>query len=139
MEEFETIDIENNYCRFQYHIEFGDELEPDNVHFKVFLIPQNSTRWFLYTFKILDEYTAKGETMTNHGYSEFSKKGIPEKIIEIAAETLNRKIISSPVTPEAGNYLVETSLKVWERVVEKNKNATFNETEGYFEFNLAHN
>jgi hypothetical protein len=133
MEEFETIDMDNNLCRFQYKKEDGDTLNPDNVYFKVFSIPADPMRWFSYTFRIVDDHTAKGEMMTNHGYEEFAKKGIPEKIIEIAAAVLKRTIVSSPITPQAGNYLTNASYKAWKRLIAMNENALLNEAEDRFE------
>ncbi len=139
MEEFETIDIDNNHCQFQYEIEYGDELYPDKVYFKVFSIPQDPMRWFSYTFSILDNNTAKGEMMTNNGYDEFAKKGIPEKIIEIASTELKRTIISSPTTPQAGDYLVRPSFKAWERLTANNENEILNETNSRFQLNYTDN
>lgn len=139
MEQFETIDIDNNPCKFQYLVENGDELEPDKVHFKIFSIPKDPMRWFSYTFKIIDGDIAKGEMMTNNGYKEFAKKGIPEKVIEIASSVLARKIISSPTNPQAGDYLVGPSYKAWGRLVENNVNAYLNENKGYFELNMDTN
>jgi hypothetical protein len=109
MEEFITNDIDGNECRFQFEVEYGDELNEDEVTFKVFSIPPNLMRWFSYRLKLIDSNTAKGEMMTINSCVEFSKKGIPEKIIEKAAEVLERNIISSPTNGQAGNYLVGPS------------------------------
>jgi hypothetical protein len=79
-------------------------------------------RWFTHTFIFLNQ-TLKSENMSNNGYSEFSKKGIPEKIIEIASSEFNSDVISSPITPQPGNFLVDTSFKVWQRLVLQNKNS----------------
>lgn len=136
MEEIETIAIGNVRCRFQYNIEYGDELNPNKVYFRVFSIPQNPMKWFTYTFILLDNNTAQGIMMTNNGYEEFAKKGIPERIIEIAATVLKRKIISSPTTPQDGNYLVGPSFKVWCRLVANNEKAKLNEAAGYFELDI---
>jgi hypothetical protein len=135
MEEFETIDIENNICRFQYIVEYGDITDPDKVCFKVYSIPENTWRWFSYTFRMIGHEVAKGEMMTYNGYLEFSKKGIPERIIEIASQVLKRKIISSPINPvlNSGDYLVIPSKKAWERLVDSNPNAFLNDEEGHFE------
>ena len=137
MKEFETIDIENNVCLFQYTIEYGDELNSEEITFRIYSIPANPTRWFSYKFRIIDNYTVKSEMMSNNGFKEFSKKGIPEKIIEIASQLLKKKIVSSPIIPQAGNYLVETSFKVWNRLVEKNTAAKFNEYQNCFELNIS--
>ena len=91
MQQFETIDIDNNVCKFQYSMEYGDELNSDKVYFKVFSIPEKQERWFSYTFKIIGNDVAKSETMTNNDCIEFAKKGIPEKIIEIASSVLKMK------------------------------------------------
>jgi hypothetical protein len=129
MLELETIDINNNICQFHYKIEYDN----DEVCFSVFSIPQDPMRWFSYTFRILNDNIAKGETMTNNGCQEFAKKGIPEKIIQIASTVLERKIISSSIIPEAGDFLVDPSYKVWERLVTNNKNAILNIDENRFE------
>lgn len=135
MEQFETLDCEKKTCRFQYLIEKGDDLNPDKIHFKVFLNPENPYRWFTYSFQIVDNNTAKGEMMSNNGYVEFAKKGIPERIIEIASNVLKRNIISSPFTPQAGNYLVGPSYKAWERLVNMNENALKDVNNNCFVFN----
>lgn len=137
MNEFETIDIDYNRCQFQYIFEYENDSNFQTVHFRVFSIPANKTRWFLYSFRLIDNHTAKGEMVTNNGYVEFAKKGIPEKIIEIASIVLNRKIISSPIEPQAGDYLVGPSYKAWLRLVEINNRARLNEVDGYFEFNIS--
>ena len=41
-------------------------------------------KWYSHTFIFINQ-TLKSENMNNNGYAEFSKKGIPEKIIEIAS------------------------------------------------------
>lgn len=133
MTQFETIDIDQNLCQFQYSVEYGDELNPDKVYFRVFSIPENPIRWFSYTCKIINENVAKGEMLNSNLNIEFEKKGIPERIIEIASIFLKKTIISSPTIPQAGDYLVGSSRKAWERLVENNKNATLKEENNYFE------
>jgi hypothetical protein len=127
MEELITIDINRNECRFQYTFEFGDELSPDKVTFRVFSIPLDEMRWFSYDVKILDEQTAKGEMMTINQNIEFAKKGIPERIIEKAAMHLERNIISSPTIAQAGDYLVGPSYAAWQRLTEQNQGAILDE------------
>ena len=127
MEELITIDLEGNECRFQYMIEHGDELSPDEVTFKVFSIPEDQMRWFSYRLKINDEHTAKSEMMTTNSCAEFAKKGIPERIIEKAAEQLERNIISSPTIAQAGDYLVGPSYKAWQRLSKQNELANLDE------------
>ncbi|WP_298543642.1 hypothetical protein [uncultured Aquimarina sp.] len=127
MEELNTIDIEGNECRFQYVIEYGDVLNPHEVTFKVFSIPQDPMRWFSYRLNIIDDQTAKGEMMTTNSCAEFAKKGIPERIIEKAAEKLERNIISSPTIAQEGDYLVGPSYSVWLRLTEQNDSASLDE------------
>jgi hypothetical protein len=124
MVEFETTDIDGNVCHFQYEVEYGDILHENEVIFKVYEVPANEMEWFSYTLEIQDENTAKGINLSHNYLSQFSRKGIPEKIIEIACNTLERNIISSPISPQPGNYLVTTSKKAWERLVEQNINAS---------------
>ncbi len=119
MPEFETTDISGEICRFQYIIENSND---GKILFKIYSIPKNEMRWFTHTFIFLNQ-TLKSENMSNNGYSEFSKKGIPEKIIEIASSEFNSDVISSPITPQPGNFLVDTSFKVWQRLVLQNKNS----------------
>lgn len=121
MEELTTIDLDGNECRFQYMVEYGDELNPDEVTFKVFSIPEDTMRWFSYRLKIIDDQTAKGDMMTINSCLEFAKKGIPERIIEKAAEKLECNIISSPTVPQDGDYLVGPSYKAWLRLTEQNE------------------
>ena len=122
MTEFLTSDIDGNICQFQYSIEIK---ETDNeVVFKVHSIPQNEMRWFSYRLKIINNTLAKSEHFSNFENSEFAKKGIPEKIIQIASLELNRDIQSSPITFSAGNYLIPSSRKAWERLVLQSKSAS---------------
>ena len=123
MEELNTIDINGNKCRFQYVTEYGDILNPDEVIFKVFSIPQDPMRWFSYRLKIIDDQTAKGEMLTTNSCIEFAKKGIPERIIEKASEQLERNIISSPTIAQDGDYLVGPSYNAWLRLTEQNDSA----------------
>lgn len=134
MTEFETVDIDKNACKFQYTFEEGDDLNPNKIFFKVFSIPEESMRWYSYTLTIIDEDFAKNEMMTNNGYTEFSKKGIPEKMIEIASDILQKSIISSPTIPvaEGGDYLVESSYKVWERLMAVNDKVSLDEQNNHF-------
>lgn len=120
MKPFSTIDANNVERNFQYAFEYGDELRPDMVYFKVYSEPHDPYRYFSYNLKIVNEQTAKGEMMNTNSNSEFSKMGIPERIIEIASMELKKNIISSPITWKAGNYLVGPSKKAWERLVSKN-------------------
>lgn len=127
MEELVTIDIEGNECRFQYMVEYGDVLNPNEVIFKVFSIPEDQMRWFSYRLIIIDNQTAKGEMMTSNSCVEFAKKGIPERIIEKAAERLERNIISSPTIPQVGDYLVGPSYSAWLRLTQQNDFANLDE------------
>lgn len=127
MKELNTKDIEGNECQFQYMVEYGDKLNPDEVTFKVFSKPQDPMRWFSYRLKIIDKQTAKGEMMTINSCTEFSKKGIPERIIEKAAEQLEKNIISSPTIPQSGDYLVGPSYRAWVRLTEQNNLAHLDE------------
>jgi hypothetical protein len=102
-------------------------LSPDEVTFRVFSIPEDQMRWFSYRLKIIDEHTAKGEMMTTNLCEEFSKKGIPERIIKKAAEQLERNIISSPTIAQAGDYLVGPSYSAWQRLSEQNELANLDE------------
>jgi len=121
MTEFETVDIDGVICKFQYKIEISDDKE--KIHFKVYSIPENEMSWFTYTVKIKDKGLVKSENMTFNSNKEFLKKGIPEKIIQIASKDLESSIISSPLNPKNGNFLIENSYKVWERLVEQDENA----------------
>lgn len=123
MEIFETRDINNNFCKFQYSFEYDKIIEPTEITFSVFSIPENFNRYFSYEFKIINHKLAKGYMMTNNNNEEFAKKGIPEKIIEIASLILKRDIISSPIKPKAGNYLVVPSYKAWLRLTIQSNNA----------------
>jgi hypothetical protein len=65
--------------------------------------------------------------MTTNLCEEFSKKGIPERIIKKAAEQLERNIISSPTIAQAGDYLVGPSYSAWQRLSEQNELANLDE------------
>lgn len=121
MTEFETLDIKGDSCQFQYVKEINDL--DDEVTFKVFSIPLNEMRWFSYRVKIINEKTVKSEHLSINGNNEFAKKGIPERIIEIASSEINSDIYSSPISFQNGNYLTEPSRKAWERLVAQNENA----------------
>ncbi len=137
MVEFDTIDINGTINKFQYSFEKGDEiLNPNDVTFKVYSIPKNELRWFSYRFQIIDNDIAKGEMMDINSNVEFSKKGIPEKIIEIASKILQKNIISSPISFSSGNYLVPPAKKAWERLVNINPNAFYSQEQDCFVFVL---
>jgi hypothetical protein len=121
MKKFSTIDINGNSHTFQYLTDFNDL--DDEVTFRVFSIPANEMRFFSYRVKIINNNIAKGEQFSNFGNSEFIKKGIPEKIIQIASSELNRDIKSSLITFQEGNYLTPPSRKAWERLVAESENA----------------
>lgn len=121
MTEFSTTDIDENICHYQYlfeTIEYSNE-----ILFKVFSLPLDEMRWFSYRVKIINNTLVKSEHLSINGNTEFSKKGIPEKIIQIASSELNRNIQSSPITFQNGNYLTPPSRKAWERLVVQCKNA----------------
>lgn len=132
MIEMETIDLHNNNCHFQYFVELGDELRPDEITFKVYSIPKEELRWFSYKLKIIDNNIAKSEMMNNNSNFEFSKKGIPEKIIEIAADHLERSVISSPINPKMGDFLVPQAIKAWERLIKQNNKVRKDEENGCY-------
>jgi len=132
MIEFETIDIEGEICNFQYISETSDDGE--YVFFKIYSIPKDEMRWFTYKVQLVNNTLAKSENMTCNGNGEFLKKGIPEKIIPIASIYLNRSIISSPLNSELGNFLIDNSVKVWDRLVAQNQNAV--RQENNFIYNL---
>jgi len=136
MVEFNTIDINGTINKFQYSFEKGDELNPDKVIFKVYSIPYDELKWFSYRLKIIDDTFAKSELLDNNGNEEFKRKGIPEKIIEIASKTLQRNIISSPITFNPGNYLVPPARKAWERLVKHNSNVFYSKEQDCFVFAL---
>lgn len=91
--------------------------------FKVFSIPLNEMRWFSYRVRIINDTLIKSEHLSINENSEFAKKGIPEKIIQIASSELNRDIQSSSITFKNGNYLTPPSKKAWERLVAQCENA----------------
>jgi hypothetical protein len=132
MTEFETLDIKGDTCQFQYVKEINDL--DDEVTFKVFSIPSNEMSWFSYRVKIINENTVKSEHLSINGNNEFSKKGIPERIIEIASSELNSDIYSSPISFQNGNYLTEPSRKAWERLVAQNENAVLDSENDCFIF-----
>lgn len=121
MIQFDTIDICGNICQYQYSFEFLEY--SDNVLFKVFSIPMVEMKWFSYRVRILNNKLAKSEHLSTNCNLEFSKKGIPEKIIQIASFELKRDIQSSLINFQNGNYLTPPSRKAWERLVEQCENA----------------
>ncbi len=135
MEELITIDIDGNECHFQYEIDEDKKTYPDEITFRVYNIPMDKNRFFLYTFKLIDENTAKGEMMDANKCDEFKKKGIPERIIEKASSYLKCNIISSPRIHQPGNFLVDPSHKAWERLTKQNNNAIKDEQNKCFILN----
>ena len=132
MTEFSTIDINGNTCQFQYLMEINDL--DNEVTFRVFSIPSDELRWFSYRVKILTDTLVKSEHLNINNHSEFSKKGIPEKIIQIASKELQCSIISSPLNPQNGDFLIENSFKVWERLVAQDKNAVLDAENDCFRY-----
>ncbi len=128
MREFETLDINNKKCRFQYSIEQDGEY----ITFRVFSIPMNELEWFQYTVKIINSHLAKSETFTHNYKMEFSKKGIPEKIVEIASNYLKRSIVSSPKSPKPGDFIIPAAIKAWDRLILQNSNARYDKANDCF-------
>ncbi len=129
MKKFVAIDHDVNENPFQYtiHEDFLDGKR--RVTFMVYSFPLNPDEFFEYTFKFIDERTLKGEFVGHNGYPEFTKKGLPEKIIEIASEEFKCNVESSPFqNPSDGNFLIEASQKAWERLVKSNPRARVDET-----------
>jgi len=121
MVEFSTVDIDGEICLFQYSNE-TNELS-DEVTFKVYSIPLNRLLWFSYRVKILDVTLAKSEQLTINGNTEFAKKGIPEKIIQIDSHELKTHIKSSSISFQQGDYLIPSACKAWKRLVIQSENA----------------
>ena len=134
MIEISTVDIDGHFSRFQYS-QKTVELSDDEVIFKVYSIPQDEIRWFSYKVKTLNETLAKSEHLSINGNIEFAKKGIPERIIQIASSELNRDIQSSPISYQEGNYLTPASKKAWERLVIQSNNATLDIENDCFIYN----
>ena len=121
MTEFETTDINGVVCRFQYSFENGND--DGEIIFKIYTIPYNEMRWFSYKVKIINQSLVKNENWSHNNNLEFSKKGIPEKIIQIASSELNCDVMSSPITFNLGNFLSPPSRKAWERLINQRENA----------------
>jgi len=119
--EFETTDIKGVVCRFQYSFENG--YDDSEIIFKIYAIPFNEMRWFSYKVKVIHQGLVKNENWSHNNNLEFSKKGIPEKIIQIASSELNCDVMSSPRTFRHGNFCSPPSQKAWERLVAQNENA----------------
>lgn len=132
MEKLITIDIDGNECHFYYKIEEDKKTSSDEITFLVYSIPENENRFFHYTFKKINENTAQGISMDANNCDEFRKKGIPERIIEKASSYLKCNIISSPLNPQSGNFMIDPSIKAWERLSEQNNNAFKDEQNNYF-------
>jgi hypothetical protein len=118
---FEATDIGGNINRFQYTIETDILDGKRTATFRVYEIPPNLDKFFEYTFKFLDERTLKGEFVGHNGHREFSAKGLPEKIIEMASAEFNCNVESSPFqNPSDGNFLIKASQQAWERLLKSN-------------------
>jgi hypothetical protein len=100
------------------------------IEFKVYTIPANN-KFYSHKFEIINNPPAISVNMDNNKNDEFKGQGIPERIIEIASCYLRRDIISSKKgTP--GAFMSNDSKKVWDRVVSKNPNASFDKVKGHY-------
>lgn len=129
---FQTVGKDGMVYKFQYKIEPDRTAEGTSYTFSVYLIPPDDNISYQHTFKRISPTILHSSEMTNNGNPQFSKKGIPEKIIEIAADIYNCDIISSPLIPDEDKFLTPNSQKVWERLVCSNPNAKKDEGKGYF-------
>ena len=132
MAQFRTLVYERKVYDFDFDVEENNTSNPATITFRVYSIPRNPDRFFKYTFSILDNETVKSETADHHDLEEFKQKGLPEKILEIASEILNRDIKSSPITFQRGNFLIPAAKKAWERLVLTNPNAEKDELNDCF-------
>ena len=89
-------------------------------------------RWFSYKVLVVNSNLAKGELLSINGNTEFSKKGIPEKIIKITSFELNSDIQSSSITFQYGNYLTPQSRKALARLEVQIESAYLDTVNDYF-------
>ena len=118
MEQFETMGMDGEPHRFQYRTDSDYCEGHKEVTFFVYTIPENSNRFFEYTFIFKDKNTIKGKSVSHHSIPDFSKKGLPEKIIQIASDLFDCEVYSSPFqNSNSDDYLIEASKKAWERLL----------------------
>lgn len=119
------VDKNGNKNEFKYSFEVGEEEGFQKISYQVVPAEINIDDWFEFSLIRINETTAKIYAMNNNSIPELSGKGIPEKLIEIAASQFNSTIISSSNNPKSKHLETEwrsiSANKVWDRLVANNK------------------
>lgn len=119
------VDKSGKATEFNYSIDFSEEDDFEKIIYRVIPADINTDDWFEFSLVRIDDSTGKIFAMNNNNVPELTGKGIPEKLIEIAAAQFNSTIISSSNNPKSKlldtEWRTVAATKVWERLVAKDK------------------
>ncbi len=119
------IDRYGNQNNFNYSLDFSEENEFEKIIFRVIPADLMTEDWFELSVIKIDDTSGKISAMVNNTIPELSGKGVPDRLIEIAASQLNLKIISSSNKPSSKKLDTEWRTpdadNVWDRLVLQNK------------------
>ncbi len=119
------IDRNGQEVIFRYELAESEEHDKQKWIFRV--LPENlqAADWFEFGITMINDNTGKITVMNNRGIEQYSAKGIPEKLIEVASEVLNIEISSSSNNPQRKTFDTEwrtpAATKVWQRLVEQGR------------------
>lgn len=119
------IDRYGNSNNFRYSIDNSEEEDFEKIIYRVIPADIETNDWFEFSVAKIGDSTGKIVTMNNNGVPELSGMGISEKLIEIAAEQLKLKIITSSNIEAAklltGEWRSVSASGVWKRIVRQSK------------------
>lgn len=119
------VDKSGKANEFKYTIEFSDEDDFQKISYRVISADINTDDWFAFSLVRINDSTGKIYAMNNNNVPELTRKGIPEKLIEITTIQFNSTIISSSNNPKSKQLDTEwrtvAANKVWDRLVADNK------------------
>lgn len=125
-----TVGIGGTTHKFQWQMNPDDRSNPGEFTFFVYEMTRNELKFYSHTFKVLRDGTYQSDAMNNNGHSAFEKKGIPEKILEVASGIFKKDIRSSNIVMRPGDFMINASQKAWDRLVSANAKAS--KREGYY-------
>ncbi len=121
MPNFDCVGRDGVTRTFRY--EYDKDQFQDEWNFRVFSVPAPASGEFfdLSVAKIVDDMV-RVIAVAHHNEPAYVAKGIPEALLPIVKQVLNKQVISSPTGGQAGNvYRTPAATKVWERLCASGK------------------